>query len=164
MLCDLLVHVDGSQAGRRRVEFAIDLAARTGARLDGLHVTPPVDPLPLYKPSVLPQVEKAIAAELAADAHAAASIFGEATAKRLPDARWFEATGDIAAGICARARYADMVIVGQYERPPYRAPVSVGLNCSDSPGKTIGEAVKTIAVTETTCFRWRLSFVGRVSL
>jgi nucleotide-binding universal stress UspA family protein len=40
MIRDLLVHVDGSEAGRRRLRFAIDLALRTGARLNGLHVMP----------------------------------------------------------------------------------------------------------------------------
>ena len=43
MLCDLLVHVDGGQAGRRRVQFAVDLALRIGARLSGIHVTPPLE-------------------------------------------------------------------------------------------------------------------------
>jgi nucleotide-binding universal stress UspA family protein len=153
MLRDLLVHVDGSQAGRQRVEFAIDLAARTGARLDGLHVIPPVDPEPMYKPSVLPRVEKTIAAELAADARAAALIFGEATAKRCADARWFEASGDVAVGICARARYADMVVLGQYEwqdapqRHPLPVPNSVASQCgrpvlvvpADAPATTLAK-------------------------
>jgi len=50
-LRDLLVHVDSSQAGRRRVEFSAELAIRMGARLTGIHVIPPVDVPPLYKPS-----------------------------------------------------------------------------------------------------------------
>jgi len=43
MYRDLLVHVDGSEAGRRRVQIAVNLATRTGAQLTGLHVTPPAD-------------------------------------------------------------------------------------------------------------------------
>jgi nucleotide-binding universal stress UspA family protein len=43
MYRDLLVHVDGSSAGRRRLQFAKNLAHRTGARLRGLHVTPAPD-------------------------------------------------------------------------------------------------------------------------
>ena len=43
MFRDLLVHVDGSQAGRRRMQFAVELAIRTGARLNGLHVTAPAE-------------------------------------------------------------------------------------------------------------------------
>jgi nucleotide-binding universal stress UspA family protein len=49
---DLLVHVGGSEAGRRRVRFAADVAQRMGARLSGLHVTPPPEVPPLYKPSL----------------------------------------------------------------------------------------------------------------
>src|ERR1035437_1415181 len=47
MVRDLLVHVDGGQAGRRRVQFAVALAGRMGARRSGLHVTPPADVPPL---------------------------------------------------------------------------------------------------------------------
>ena len=122
MLRDLLVHVDGSDGGRQRVAFAVELAARAGARLDGLHVTPPAEVQPRYKPSMVHTAQKKVAAQLAADARSAASIFREVTAKVLPDSRWFEVAGDMAAGISARARYADMVILGQYEwqDPPHR--------------------------------------------
>jgi nucleotide-binding universal stress UspA family protein len=127
MFRDLLVHVDGSQAGRLRVNFAVDLAARTGARLDGLHVTPPAEAPPRHKPSTLPRVQRALEAELAADAQAAEAIFREETAKLLPGARWFQAAGDMAANVSARARCADLVILGQYEwqDPPHRHPLPV---------------------------------------
>ncbi len=127
MLRDVLVQVDGSQAGRRRVGFAIDLAARIGARLTGLHVTPPAEVPPLYKPSVISNVKEEIAARLTLDARAASTIFREETTQRLADARWFEAAGDVADSVCTRARYADMVILGQYEwqDPPQRHPLAV---------------------------------------
>ena len=115
MFRDLLVHVDGSEAGRRRLQFAVDLAQRTGARLSGLHVMPPPEVPPLYKPS---QVDAAVAhllSRLASDARAAKEAFGEEAAERLTDARWFEQDGDIVDGISDRARYADLVILGQYE-------------------------------------------------
>ena len=111
---DLLVHVDGSEAGRRRVQFAVDLAARLGARLSGLHVTPPVEVPPLYKPSRVAEVASDISSTLALDARAAATVFSEET-QRLADAAWFEAAGDIAPGISDKARCADLVILGQYE-------------------------------------------------
>jgi nucleotide-binding universal stress UspA family protein len=113
MFRDLLVHVDGSEAGRRRVQFAVDLAARTGARLSGLHVTPPVE-VPPVKPSRIAEVAADISEALALDARAAATVFSEET-QRLADASWFEAAGDIAPGINDKARYADLVILGQYE-------------------------------------------------
>lgn len=116
MLRDLLVHVDGSQAGRRRVQFAADLAVRTGARLSGIHVTPPAEVPPLYKPSQVAKMAADLSSKLALDAHAAAMVFSEEATGRVADVCWFEAEGDVAQGISHRARYADLVILGQYER------------------------------------------------
>src|SRR5450756_1772635 len=115
MYRDLLVHVDGSEAGRRRVQLAIDLALRTGARLSGLHVMPPPDVPPLYKPSQLDEAVANMSMNLAADARGTKEVFGEEVAQRLTDTRWLELKGDIVDGICDRARYADLVILGQYE-------------------------------------------------
>jgi nucleotide-binding universal stress UspA family protein len=115
VLRDLLVHVDGGQAGRRRVQFAADLAVRTGARLSGIHVTPPVEVPPRYKPSRVAEVAGDLSAMLTLDAQAAATVFNEETTGCLVDACWFEAEGDVAQGISNRARYADLVILGQYE-------------------------------------------------
>ena len=114
MFRDLLVHVDGSEAGRRGVRFAADVAQRMGARLSGLHVTPPPEVPSLYKPSMVTKVAADIASDLASDAREAAKIFNEETRQRLADSRWLEAAGDIVRGICAKARYADLVILGQY--------------------------------------------------
>ena len=135
MLRDLLVHVDGSDTGRRRLQFAIDLALRTGARLSGLHVMPPTDVPPLYKPSQLDEAVANMSLKLAANARAAKEAFKEEVAQRLSDTRWFEANGDVADGICDRARYADLVILGQYEwqgpKVAYPLPIahSVVLRC-----------------------------------
>lgn len=116
MFRDLLVHVDGGQAGRRRVQFAVDLATRTGARLSGMHVTPSAEVPPLYKPSLVEKVAANLSSKLTLDAQAAAAVFSEEATQRLPDARWLEASGDIVKGISDKARYADLVILGQYER------------------------------------------------
>ena len=116
MLRDLLVHVDASQAGRQRVQFAADLAARTGARLSGLHVTPPAEVPPRFKPSLVASVAADISSKLASDARTAATIFNEEATHRLANARWFEMGGDLVQGISDKARYADLVILGQYER------------------------------------------------
>jgi nucleotide-binding universal stress UspA family protein len=111
MFRDLLMHVDGSQAGRRRVQLGVDLAGRMGARLSGLHVTPAAEVPSPYKPSRHAEVAADISARLASDARAAAAIFGE----EAPDACWLEASGDVVLHISAKARYADLVILGQYE-------------------------------------------------
>jgi nucleotide-binding universal stress UspA family protein len=135
MYRDLLVHVDGSLDGRRRVRFAVDLSIRTGARLSGLHVTPPVEVPPLFKPSRVAHVAENIAVKLVSDARAAAAIFKAETEQRLPGAGWFETAGDMVQGISDRARYADLVIVGQYEwqgsPPAHSLPIahSLALQC-----------------------------------
>ena len=115
MIRDLLVHVDGSEAGRRRLRFAIDLALRTGARLNGLHVMPTPEVPPLYKPSQVDEATANMSLKLASNARAARKVFNEEAAQRLTDARWFESDGEVVHGICDSARYVDLVILGQYE-------------------------------------------------
>ena len=61
--------------GRRRVQFAIDLALRTGARLSGLHVMPPPDVPPLYKPSQMDEAIANMASKLASNPRAAKEAF-----------------------------------------------------------------------------------------
>ena len=127
MLRDLLVHVDGGRSARGRLRFALDLAARAGATVTGLHVTPPAEVPPLYKPSVVPKVEHEISARLAHDARNAEAIFREEIAEPAPNAPWIEAAGDVVDGIDAQACYADLVILGQYESQgsPERHPLPV---------------------------------------
>ena len=122
MYRDLLVHVDGSGAGRRRVQFAVALARRMGARLSGIHVTPPPE-IPLkFKPSHIASAAAEIALKLGTDARAAATLFTKETRQQLEGACWFEAAGNVAKGISEKARYADLVIVGQYE---WQAPLEI---------------------------------------
>jgi nucleotide-binding universal stress UspA family protein len=115
MFRDLLVHVDGSEAGRRRLQFAIDLAQRTGARLSELHVMPPPDVPPVDKPSQLDEAVANMSLKLASNARAAREAFDEGVGQRLADARWFESDGDVVHCISDSARYADLVVLGQYE-------------------------------------------------
>ncbi|GAA0308686.1 universal stress protein [Sphingomonas oligophenolica] len=127
VLRDLLVHVDGSRAGRRRVRFASALAAHSGARLSGLHVTPQAEAPPVYKPSVVAAAERRISTRLARDAEAAEMIFREEVMQAMPDSLWIGTTGDVVRGVCAQARYADLVVLGQYEAQgsPERHPLPV---------------------------------------
>jgi nucleotide-binding universal stress UspA family protein len=115
MFRDLLVHVDGGQAARRRVQLAAELAARMSARLSGLHVTPPVEVPLRYKPSLVAEAAAEISKRLAAKARAAATVFRQEATQRLADTRWFEAEDNVAQGINRHARYADLVILGQHE-------------------------------------------------
>jgi nucleotide-binding universal stress UspA family protein len=116
MLRDLLVNVEATQTGRRCVQFAADLAVLIGARLSGIHVTPPADVPPVYKPSRVARAAADLSTNLALDARNAATMFREETQARLADACWFEAEGDVAQGVSNQARYADLVIVGQNDR------------------------------------------------
>ena len=109
--------------GRRRVQFAVDLARQTEARLSGLHVRPPAEVPPSYKPSRVAEVETNIAAKLVLDAQAAAKVFRE----EAPDACWLEAAGEVVECISEKACYADMVIVGQceWQGPAQRHPLPI---------------------------------------
>ena len=122
MYRDLLVHVDASSAGRRRVQFAVALARRMGARLSGIHVTPPPEVPLKFKPSHVASAAAEIALKLASDARAAATLFTKETRQQLEGACWYEAAGNVAEGISEKARYADLVIVGQYE---WQAPLEI---------------------------------------
>src|ERR1700754_5111067 len=75
MYRDLLVHVDGSSAGRRRLQFAKSLAHRTGARLSGLHVTAAPDVPLKFKPSQVAGAASEIALKLDSDARLASALF-----------------------------------------------------------------------------------------
>lgn len=149
MMCDLLVHVDGSEAGRRRARYASELAAHSGARLSGLHVTPPPEAPPVYKPSVVAAAQRIISTRLAQDAEAAETIFREEVIQHMPGALWVRAAGDVVQGVCAQARYADLVILGQYEeqgsaeRHPLPVAHAVVLRC--------GRPVLVVPAESTVC-------------
>ena len=96
MLRDLLMHVDGSQAGRRRVPFAADLAVRTGARLSGIFVTPLAEMPHLYRPSQVAEISADLSSKSALDAQAAATVFSKEATGCVADVCWVEAKGDVA--------------------------------------------------------------------
>jgi hypothetical protein len=102
MFRDLLVHVDAGEGGRQRVEFAVDLATRIGARLCGVLVTPSAEIPSVYKPS---RIEAAVAhasEELAGDARVARLAFETLAVARLTDASWLEVDGDVVEGVSVR--------------------------------------------------------------
>lgn len=127
MLRDVLVQIHGSQAGQRRARFALELATRFGAQLIGIHVTPSAEARPVYKPSVVAAAELAISRRLTLEAEAAEAIFREEIVPHMPSARWIACSADVVEAVCAHARYADLVILGQYEGqgPPERHPLPV---------------------------------------
>jgi nucleotide-binding universal stress UspA family protein len=147
MFRDLLVHVDGSDAGRRRVQFAASLADCVQARLSGLHVTPPAEVPVQFKPSLVNRIQGEISATLEGDARASATIFREAAELRLPHTSWSQASGDVVEGVCNKARYADLVILGQYERQgrPENHPLPIARSVVSQCGRPV------LVVPSTAC-------------
>jgi len=112
----ILLHVDETERCAVRMDVALKLAETFGAHVTALALTPSV-PIP-------PPVELAYGSELAA---AQARAFHEALdpiktefsqrAKRagVASTEWREARGDPVATAALHARYADLVVVGQYD-------------------------------------------------
>jgi nucleotide-binding universal stress UspA family protein len=157
MFRDLLVHVDGSDAGRRRVKFAADLAERTQSRLSGLHVTPPAEVPVQFKPSLVDRVEGEIAERLDARAHMSAAIFREEVGLRASETAWSEISGDVVDGVCDRAGYADLVILGQYERQGH--PENHPLPIAHSVISRCGRPVLVVPGSSSACALDRVAVV-----
>jgi len=112
---DILVHVDGTEAGKRRIAYAFDLAERHQARLTGVHVTAPVDVPPYYKPSMVEQVATALEHHALSDAQASERLFKAVASTRSTSTLWQAIEGAMSAAICKLARWTDLVVLGQYE-------------------------------------------------
>ena len=115
MIKDVLVHVDATAAGGRRLDYAFDLAERHGARLTGIHVTPPVDVPPYYKPSAIDRVAEALAEHNRWDAAGSEALFAHRRATTSVQTHWQLLDGDMARRVCEEAQSADLVVLGQYE-------------------------------------------------
>ena len=143
---DILVHVDSTPAFTDiRLRLAISLARRFGARLSGLHITPNPDVPPYFKPSAVARIAKlyrqsAREADLLSEAH-----FREATKDIDVVAVWQSVEGDIAAMLAERARFSDLLVLGQYdtENPPTIAAFT-------TPEKVVVDAGTPILVVPTT--------------
>jgi nucleotide-binding universal stress UspA family protein len=141
---DILVHVDSTAASDIRLRLAISLARRFGARLSGLHITPDPDVPPYFKPSAVARIAKlyrqgARKAALLSEAH-----FREATKDIDVVAVWQSVEGDIAAMLAERARFSDLLVLGQYdtENPPTIAAFT-------TPEKVVVDAGTPILVVPT---------------
>lgn len=115
MLADILVHVDATEAGAKRLSYAFDLAERHRAHLTGMHVRANPDIPPLYKPSVIEHVTRNIEVELNRNAVNSRGLFQTMAAQRDVRCMWLSRDGSMASQICAVANTTDLTIVGQYE-------------------------------------------------
>jgi len=117
---DILVHVDSTSASRGRLKLAVGLAQRFGARITGLHVIPEPDVPPYFKPSVVEHIAEIYAENAREAAGLAEALFREEAKNAGAAIAWECVAGDISEIIAERGRFADLVVLGQFdtENPP----------------------------------------------
>ncbi len=115
MIKDVLVHVDGTRSGQRRLAYAPGMAGRHGAYLTAAHVMLPADVPTVFKPNLIGRATEAQEERDAADAQHAKQYFDHIAPARGVNANWIDLTGYLAPQLSKTARYSDLVIVGQYE-------------------------------------------------
>ncbi len=110
----IVVHCDADKAIAQRLNVATDLAVKFGSRLIGLHVRPPFQPPAYFDGSfVMDELYKIYEETRAADQKTALSAFATATAGRDITAETQILDGPVDREVAKRARYADLMIVGQ---------------------------------------------------
>jgi nucleotide-binding universal stress UspA family protein len=141
---DILVHVDSTPASAVRLRLGISLARRFGARLSGLHVTPDPDVPPYFKPSAVARIAKLYGRSAREAALLAEEHFRKAIKDSNVVAVWQSVEGDIAGVLAERARFADLLVLGQYdtENPPTIAAFT-------TPEKVVVDAGTPILVVPT---------------
>jgi nucleotide-binding universal stress UspA family protein len=124
---DILVHVDSTSASMVRLRLGISLACRFGARLSGLHVIPDPDVPPHFKPSAVARIAKLYRQSAREAAVLAEAHFREAIKDIDVVAVWQSIEGDISGVLAERARFSDLLVLGQYdtENPPTIAAFSI---------------------------------------
>jgi nucleotide-binding universal stress UspA family protein len=117
---DILVHVDLTVASRTRLQLALTLARRFDARLLGLHVIPEPDVPPYFKPSVVDRIAAIYAKNAKVAADRAEAQFRRETKAAAGIVSWQCVAGDMEQLIAERARFADLLVLGQFdaENPP----------------------------------------------
>ncbi len=120
ILKDILVIVDESPAVAARIEVAAALAAEHEAHLTGLYISAPLA-LPSYVESFLTvEMLETLQTEDEARVERARALFTEALRRggRLERSEWRVAAGPIDTIAATHGRYADLVVVGQFDSAP----------------------------------------------
>jgi nucleotide-binding universal stress UspA family protein len=112
---DILVHVDATPASRTRLRLGLTLARRFGARLSGLHVIPEPAVPPYFKPSVVERIAAIYSKNAKVAAGLAEALFLQATKDASADTAWECISGDIEEMIAEHARFADLLMLGQFD-------------------------------------------------
>ncbi len=146
---DILVHVDSTAASRTRVQLALALARRFDARLSGLHVIPKPDVPPYFKPSVVGRIAAIYAKNAKSAADFAEALFQKETKGAVAETSWECISGDMDEMIAERARFADLVVLGQFDTENPRTISAFLL-----PAKVVfGAAAPILVVPNTGKFR-----------
>jgi nucleotide-binding universal stress UspA family protein len=142
---DILVHIDSTQASLGRLRLALSLTARFGARLLGLHVIPRPDVPPYFKPSAVKRIAKIYAENAREAAALSEALFRDNTRDTAVDISWYCVAGELDEAIAERARFADLLILGQFdtENPPT-------LSAFLLPAKVVFEAATPVLVVPDT--------------
>jgi hypothetical protein len=101
---DILVHVDATPASRNRLQLALTLAHRFGARLSGLHVIPDPSVPPYFKPSAIERIARIYAENARDAADRAEALFREETKDASAVVAWECTAGEMEERIAERAR------------------------------------------------------------
>lgn len=139
MFKDVLVHVGGGAADPRRLALALALTELCQARINGVHVIPPVDVSAAVGPVRAEKIAANLEVRQRADARAAEAAFrGALEGARRPH-HWTTCEGNIATLLCREARYADLVILGQdvYQGAPERHPLPVAHSVALHAGRPV---------------------------
>jgi len=123
----ILVHCDASPKVSQRLAVAADLAERQGAHLVGLHCRPPFQS-PAFFDGGMPTTTllQAYEAGVKADETAASAAFDKALKGRHLSQAWRVVEGFDDDALAVHARYADLIVVGQFD-PEQTTPTSSDL-------------------------------------
>jgi nucleotide-binding universal stress UspA family protein len=123
---DLLVVLDPSRAGRRRIEIAAALAERFDAHLAGFYPLPMAEvtrAIGYYNPALLDPLLRRLADNSREAAELLRTEFEEAARRRGISFEWRAPNGGSETDPAIHARYADLTILGQPD--PDRVPGEV---------------------------------------
>lgn len=138
---DILVHVDSTAASRGRLKLALLLADCFGGRLIGLHVTPDASVPPYFKPSAIERIARIYTTNAHAAAKRAEALFRNETKRTGAPVVWECISGVMDERIAERARFADLLVIGQFdaENPPSISSFSL-------PAKVVFDSASPIIV------------------
>ena len=112
----ILVHCDASRTTPGRLGVALDLAGRFDSHVVGVHVRQRFEaPMFTDGSASMDSLYKSYEEAVKADEAAALAVFKSATGGKRISSAWRVINGYAEEELAAQARYADLVVVGQYD-------------------------------------------------